>query len=380
MAALAENAVPVVDAGQGEYKKRVLQLWEPEKFSRLLHRRSDFVFVRNVEGEADNMVTTAKKVHAQTAAILAAWPLAPRDLEKDALPVLVLYMMENRAWSIQNDIVCTIITSIVLGDTARAHDDGVVRYNQGAFRPIEELPDNDLRKLESTLQLCTILMREVMNKNVEHDLAMVMTALQPLSRVMDRLDLTTSADHKKGKNEEYSVWALDAMKSMQSITPRFTSKQTSNQLVELVGTWLQQPKPEPAQWVIAFDDACVKLHLQKPGNERFENCEKTPRNNCYFFLPVQMSTKAPDWAIEEMQVFLTASYAGSAAAWGIEMSMESLAFMGQIMPPRQVLEYADGGNAKSARTSLRDNVWQGVHKAISQQAFQEPDEFRKHGG
>ena len=54
--------------------------------------------------------------------------------------------------------------------------------------------------------------------------------------------------------------------------------------------------------------------------------------------------------------------------------------MDQIAPPIEVEYTGNGGNAKSARTVLRNNVFSGHHKIIPPEVFQKPDEFRIQGG
>ena len=93
-----------------------------------------------------------------------------------------------------------------------------------------------------------------------------------------------------------------------------------------------------------------------------------------------MTVKAPDWAVDELRAVMASSMANSEEVMRMQLYMESLVFMTQIMPPVQILEYACGGNSKSARSLLRNNVWSGLHKFVSPKCFHNPDEFRIQGG
>ena len=53
--------------------------------------------------------------------------------------------------------------------------------------------------------------------------------------------------------------------------------------------------------------------------------------------------------------------------------------MNQIVPPIMILLSGDGGNSKSARTLLRNNVWGHLHKSVSPTCFQKAEEPRIQG-
>eukprot|EP00959_Pyramimonas_sp_CCMP1952_P218892 4577144-Pyramimonas_sp.AAC.1 len=61
------------------------------------------------------------------------------------------------------------------------------------------------------------------------------------------------------------------------------------------------------------------------------------------------------------------------------MAVEALVMHNADMPHVQLLITGNGGNAKSARTLRRGNVWGPMHKVMSALAFQKPEEFRKQG-
>ena len=252
-------------------------LWrEPESFERLVRRRGSFSFAKNVEGSAETILETAKRVREKVDGVVNAWPQAPLQHERDALVILALYLMEDRTWDAQNDMVCTLILTLVLADGIRGHSDGVVRYSQGAFRVVEECPASDMERIEKALRLSAVLCKEQMNNNNDMDLNTVFDALKPHATAMKSFGPVTSADFKKRAVDVYAAWAFDASKNMSSVISRFTGKQASSMLVDLVGTWAQQPKPEPNDRVVAFDDSCVRVN-NAAGRPRLENCAKTYR-------------------------------------------------------------------------------------------------------
>ncbi|CAK0872034.1 unnamed protein product [Prorocentrum cordatum] len=335
--------------------KRILERWEPADFQRILRRRGEFAFAREVEGEPDNMLSVIAKVRAKAAELIAQWPALPDESEKDALNVIALYAMEDRLWSPHNDVVAMLIAGVVFGPLLVAHDDGVFVYKQGAFQLIEEFSATDTRRLELALLKAAAMFKEIMGDVVNKDVTAVFDAMLPLARRTSTLSV---------------------------VATRFVGKSSSGSLVEMVGIWKQEERPEQPSIAVVFEDARVKIDPEKPEDsaERMKNVAKSIEHKSYFFIPCSIVVRAPDWAVDKVRLFMGTGFAGTTSGWKLELPLEALAFMSQVMPPVLVLEYADGGDSKSARTLLRDNVWRGHHKVISPRCFQEPDEFRKQGG
>ena len=353
--------------------------WFPEDFQRVVHRRGEFVFKETKESDDYNMLSASKDFISKTKALVGTWDMEPFDHEMDALKLIAYYLMDTRQWLPSNDMVVTTVAAVVFEDRLRAHTDSVVRYQQGAFQRIEELSCGGMIRIERALQLAAILFRELMNDNIPRSLGSVFDHLKEYSNTMLSLSQITSLDFRKGKDAVYAVWALDASKNALSLVPRFTGKAASASIVDLAGTWLRHPKPESSRAFVAFEDAMVEVK-EVDGKNVLANIDKSPAHNCYFYIPCSIAASCPDWAIQELDLFVSTRMARTAHVLPMHSALDALVFMNQIIPPVQLLEYADGGNSKSAATMLRDNVWQGHHSIISPKCFQENDEFRKQGG
>eukprot|EP00959_Pyramimonas_sp_CCMP1952_P188562 3943454-Pyramimonas_sp.AAC.1 len=96
-------------------------------------------------------------------------------------------------------------------------------------------------------------------------------------------------------------------------------------------------------------------------------------------MPMSFAPSVPDWAVDEVKLFLTTTFAGCPEARKLDMAVEALVMHNVDMPRVQLLITGNGGNAKSARTPLRGNVRGPMHKEMSALAFQKPEEFRKQG-
>lgn len=363
--------------------KRVLDRWEPQEFQRILRRRSEFAFDEDKEGEPDDMNKICENVREKVIELIADWDPQPLGHEKDALCVVALYVMEDRVWNTQNDMVATLLLGTIFGRFLRAHSDAVVMYHQGAYVEIEEIGASDMRRIEVALLTAALLFKEIMPAVVAKEVVAVFQHVKRHAQGnTSRLPPITSIDTKgflRTAHDEFSAWAMDAFKSMSWIAARFVGRTSSAALVGMAGQWLQVPRPDQRSTVVVFEDACINISPDH-GPERLTNVKKSIDHESYFFIPCKIVARAPDWAVDKLRMFLSTGFAKAEAGWKLELSLEALAFMNQVMPPVLVLEYADGGNSKSARTLLRNNVWQGHHKVISPRCFQEPEEFRKQGG
>ena len=128
-----------------------------------------------------------------------------------------------------------------------------------------------------------------------------------------------------------------------------------------------------------MDDCTLQLDLTVRGPGRLRQLAKSPANACYFGLPVSIVEEASPETLERLRVVLTTTFAGDPNARSMDLAAESLAWMGQSLPPIMIWLKGDGGNAKSARTLLRNNVFGGHHVCASPEVFQTEAEFRKQG-
>jgi len=99
----------------------------------------------------------------------------------------------------------------------------------------------------------------------------------------------------------------------------------------------------------------------------------------YFGLSMSLSLKPPDWALDRMRLFLATTFAGNAAGRQLDVAMEALCWYDEVVPQVQLLFTGRGGNAKSANTILRGNVFGETAMVMSPEVFQVPEEFRKQG-
>ena len=96
-------------------------------------------------------------------------------------------------------------------------------------------------------------------------------------------------------------------------------------------------------------------------------------------IPKHITLEPPDHIVDVLALSLTTSFAGNEAGHECDIAMEALAWMGQPTPPVQILLTGHGGNSKSARTTLRGNVFGGPHTCMGAGVFQELNEFRIQG-
>jgi hypothetical protein len=357
--------------------KRALQKWEPEFYRNLRSCRDDFNFVRHVEIEPDNMGKVVADVTAATAQLVSTWVPPPDQDEVNALTLIAFLIKDHREWDKSNDMVATMMVGLITQGQIRGHSDGVVRYCQGSFREIEELGQVDMRLMEKTLQNVAKFLVVLMKKNVGFNVREAFSNLK--GRKLTAMPPVSGKDFHIKRDTEYAGWAYDAAKAALAMTARFTGKGQSEVMVELIGTWLQVPRPDVPSTCCSFEDGMVQIDDSKAGNARVVSVPKSPLRNCYFHMECELGLVVPDWAKQRLQETLVLCWANNEESWKVDTAYESLAWMNQLIPPVANLLYGDGGNSKSARTLLRANVWGDHHKTISPTVFQVPEEFRKQG-
>ena len=162
--------------------------------------------------------------------------------------------------------------------------------------------------------------------------------------------------------------------------PRFTSKDHAKLLVDLLGTWLSVPKPTP-QPMLTCDDASIVFRHNLTGRGTMVlQIQKSIANDSYFSIPISLGCPLAEDVVDELRVIMATTYAGQDLGRDVELSLEALCAMSKPIPPVQVMQIGIGGNSKSARTVLRNNVLHGHHVTLSPTTFQVPEEFRKQGG
>ena len=104
---------------------------------------------------------------------------------------------------------------------------------------------------------------------------------------------------------------------------RFTSKGSSETLVDLIGRWLQVDKPHPIPKCIAFDDGMIVINDSKQSAERVTSEDKDKKHNCYVYMSGRLSEKPPEWAYEQIKTVLAMCWSDNEPAWNIDTAYEA---------------------------------------------------------
>ena len=141
--------------------KRLLELWESERFSRLVRRRLDLPQIEpDIELPDEDLRESLYRVKDATDLEMAVWTHAPLQNVRDAIYVIALCILENPQVRPSNDLLVTRVCSLLCSDRYRAHPDGVVCYINGSFRRLEELQEPTMRRIEYLLTLAQKILRK----------------------------------------------------------------------------------------------------------------------------------------------------------------------------------------------------------------------------
>jgi hypothetical protein len=235
------------------------------------------------------------------------------------------------------------------------------------------------RKMEQTLGLAAIMFRAAMNESLERSWDQVFDMVQRRCRDLEQAMACDVADFRGvGVPRAAPAWAREGGAVCIDLVMRYTGRGRAKEIIESFGLYFQSPRPE-GRAVVNFSDASLLLDSDAVGVGRIRQIQKSPMNHCYFGLPVALSFKSPDWVDEKMRVFLATSFAGNEAGRVLDIAMEALCWYDELVPQVQLPFTGHGGNAKSAKTILRGNVFGEAAMVMSPEVFQVPEEFRKQG-
>lgn len=368
--------------GGADYNERVLARWEAPQFERLVRRRIDLAMHVDRVAEEESLRASVERTQRRVAAELEQWDLEP-DAEITAALEIICYLITDQPTIERgNDLLACRIVAFIVDKSTRAHTCGCYSYKNGAFRRVEELDEPVLKRVERVCKTAQKVLRHVARQNIGRNIKAVVAAVEDVAFDLSGQAPVLAGDlARRGGNGAPPVaeWAIDLCQGMRSYTGRFTGKGAAKELLDLLGTWMQTPRTDPATPCVTCEDMSF-LFKPSPGGHQLERIRKSPVHNCYFGLPIELAVEPPDWVLDKLRVILATSYAGQDAGRTIEMSAEALAFMSQTMPPVLIWLSGNGGNAKSARGILRANVFGDHHAVLSSEALQKPDEFRKQGG
>ena len=361
-----------------ETRRRILDRWEPEKFRRMRSQPS-IVLEEEKEDEGENVAGCVSRVIDLMAQATEDWTVPLCQSTSLALRIVALCVVEPILWARDNDLLVTRVAALLLDDVV-AHPDGVHRYRQGAYSRIEDIPNVCILKMESVIARAQIILNHMKCANVSRDLEAVFWHVRDSLDEIEASPPVTSRDLLAPKGD-FAAWAMDACRDLRDCAPRFTSKAHTEKIVDLLGSWMHVPRPEAPFVSVAFEDCAMRIDDEEedPDN-RVRQVSKSRENLCYFFIPIRLVDVAPDWALDELALLLATSYAGTEAGRDLDIAYEALSWMNKPTPPVVLFLVGVGGNSKSARTILRNNVFAGHHRVLTFDMLQVPKEFRIQGG
>ena len=358
-------------------RKRIFERWEPEKFRRL--RSEDAIEMElEIEDEGEHLPQSLIRDVRSMQEELDKWGGEPACDMQLVLRIIAMCVMEPIHWSKENDLLVTRVAVLLLSDVV-AHSDGVHRYRQGSFRRIEDIPSVSMVKMESILSKAQIIFIRLKNDNIERTMGAMFQHLSMNLGDVESATRVTSRDLCKGV--AYATWAFDDCNGIGECVSQFARRSSTEKIADLLGTWTRVPRPVPPVVSVAFDDCAMRNADDETDKDlRVTQIAKSKDNLCYFGIPMCLASDAPGWVVDELALLLTTSYAAADHGREMDTAHEALSWMDQPTPPVIVMLTGVGGNSKSARTILRNNVFAGHHRLQPFGVLQVNQEFRKQGG
>ena len=95
------------------------------------------------------------------------------------------------------------------------------------------------------------------------------------------------------------------------------------------------------------------------GQVDFVQKPKTMYNNCYIDIPIVLTHNLDHRAVEIILTFLATTFADNSADRLLDMCLVALSFCNIPTPRKIIILRGPGGDGKSARSHLRNNVMAG---------------------
>ena len=181
-------------SGGGDERKRILDRWEPVKYSRMVRSRSSLVIVPDIDAPVEDMLGSLLRVMGLADARMQLWVVPPTLDLRDALMVVAFCVVENPALKPTNDLLAIRIGYLLMGLRYRAHPHGVYYYLNGAFRRVEELQDVTMRRFEFILTLVQKLFCVAAHNDLPRGLNALFEQLEPLCIGVEAADPVCSSD------------------------------------------------------------------------------------------------------------------------------------------------------------------------------------------
>ena len=268
------------------YRKQVLDLWEPESYRRRLERQTLSDVQPDVGQEITRMPALISSTKAYVEQQVSGWPTPPSTLLCNALAIVCHCVTERCHWSPTDDLLATQLAALMFVNEFRAHSDGFRCYQNGAFRRLDELQEPTVRAILTTLDASMVILKHVSTEGTQRECASVMQAAAPKAHEFQYTPPLTSGDLRPPRADEgHAVWALDARRGLQSMKCRFGGREASRDFVHLRGRWMQMPLPDIPMKTITFDDCTLVCHPDVRGPGRLKQIPKSHANLCYFGIP-----------------------------------------------------------------------------------------------
>lgn len=176
-----------------------------------------------------------------------------------------------------------------------------------------------------------------------------------------------------------SHWSGVISKNLFNLLARFTNASKEEKMLDQYGRWFRSIRPIPNE-TINFYDCTVKLQTcTEKSKDIVSTLAKSPSNDCYFDVPIELSTKIDDETRKKLRLFLATVYAGNPEVRRINLALESLVWFGKELPQKMIIVRGNGGDGKSAYSTLRSSVFGENHYFVGPSVFEQEEEFRKQG-
>ena len=181
------------------------------------------------------------------------------------------------------------------------------------------------------------------------------------------------------RNQATSLWHHEPAKLCAAMFKNFADPGRDKVVIANFLRWASGPVPA-RQDGVNFENKYFSISVEEGevGKMVCERKPKSPANNCYITIPVEIQFRLPEVAIRRMRIFLETTFAGQDPALEMLLSYMALVAASVRLPEVLIVFVGPGGEGKTLLLcDLMGAVWGTGHAVAPPSILQTGEEFRK---
>ena len=262
----------------------------------------------------------------------------------------------------------------------RAHYESTAYYySHGSWDCIQSIPYHALEYATSCIRAADGCFRLLASSTP--NMARTKEAFYPsISEIVSSNDIFAILSATSGPPPA-GCWMVESSKLCVAMFKNFADPGRDKVVLANFLRWASGPIPA-RQDGVNFENKYFSISVEEGevGKMVCERKPKSPCNNCYVTIPVEIQFQLPEGAIRRMRIFLETTFSGQDPALEMLLSYMALVASSVRLPEVMMVLVGHGGEGKTLlMCDLMGAVWGTGHAVAPPSILQTSEEFRKQG-